>query len=157
MTSSLHPRCSGRRPRSLGGPAFCIRYGKDPQKPSKREGQLRNTFSTTPSKGASVGNSARNRCGQSGKKPAPEFTSGSQKTGCANLNFTVQRSFPVFESVLRATWVQGLSRAATKIQVDVEHTARMSAPLGAAVVILGKWPEEYRSNALLPAATGGSR
>ena len=44
----------------------------------------------------------------------PRVTSGSQKTGCAKRIFSVQRPFLACESVLRGTWVQGLSQAATK-------------------------------------------
>ena len=110
MTSSLHPRCSERRrrPRLLGGPALCIRYGKDPQMPSKREGQLHNTFSATPSQGASVSNSASNRCGQSGKKPPRSLRPAVRRPVVRTGIFSVQRPFPVCEFMPRTTWVQGL-------------------------------------------------
>ena len=39
---------------------------------------------------------------------ALRVTIGSQKTSCANHIFSVQRSFPVCESMPRTTWVQGL-------------------------------------------------
>ena len=126
MTSSLHPRCSERRrrPRSLGGPALCIRYGKDPQKPSIREGQLHNTFPPPPHK-AQVSPIPPVIDVDRQAKTAPEFTSGSQKTGCANRVFSVQLPFPVCESMSRTTWVQGFSHSATKIRVDVDHPTRM--------------------------------
>ena len=57
-------------------------------------------------------------------------TSAHRKTGCANRVFNVQRPFRVCESLPRTTWMQGLSRAATKIKADAEHPARMSDPLG---------------------------
>ena len=60
----------------------------------------------------------------------PRVTSGSQKTGFANSVFSVQRPFPVCESLPRTTWVQGFSHSATKIIVDAEHPARMSDPAG---------------------------
>ena len=41
-------------------------------------------------------------------RSVPRVTSGSQKTGCANRIFSVQRPFPVCESMHRTTWVQGL-------------------------------------------------
>ena len=48
------------------------------------------------------------------------------------------------------------SHTATKIKVDAEHPARKPDPLPrAVVVILGKCPEESRSNAPFPAATAG--
>ena len=60
-----------------------------------------------------------------GARSVPRVTSGSQKTGCANRNFSRQRPFPVCESMPRTTWVQGFSHAAIKIKVDAEHPARM--------------------------------
>ena len=42
------------------------------------------------------------------KNAALGFTSDSQRTGCANRIFSVQRPFPVCESIPRTTWVQGL-------------------------------------------------
>ena len=63
-------------------------------------------------------------------RSAHRVTSDGQKTGFANRIFSVQRPFPVCESMFRTTWVQGLSRTATRIKVDVEHPARMSDPAG---------------------------
>ena len=69
------------------------------------------------------------RCGRRGSF-CPRVTSGSQNTGCANRVFNVRRPFPVCESLPRTTLMQGLSRAATKIKVDAELSARMSDPPG---------------------------
>ena len=85
----------------------------------------------------------------------PGITSGSQKTGCANRIFSVQRPFPVCESMSRTTWVQGFPHDATKIKVDAEHPARLPDPPRAVVVKLGKCPEKPRSNAPFPVATAG--
>ena len=60
-----------------------------------------------------------------GVRSVSRVTSGSQKTGCANRIFSVQRPFPVCESMPRTTWGQGFSHDATKLKVDAEHPARM--------------------------------
>ena len=51
----------------------------------------------------------------------------------------------------------GFSHSGTKIKVDAEHSARMSRPPWALVVILGKCPEKSRSNAPSLAATISGR
>ena len=38
----------------------------------------------------------------------PRVTSAQRKTGCAKRNFSVQRPFPVCESMPKTTWVQEL-------------------------------------------------
>ena len=45
---------------------------------------------------------------QTGSVLSPRITGGGQMTGCANRIFSVQRPFPVCESMPRTTWVQGL-------------------------------------------------
>ena len=58
------------------------------------------------------------------------ITSGHQKTGCANRIFSVQRPFLACRAVLRALGYRDSSHSATKVEVDDEHPARMSAPRG---------------------------
>ncbi len=117
----------------------------------KKRGTTSQYFSATPSQGASVTNSASNRCGQSGKKTAPEFTSGSQKTGCAKRIFSVQRPFPVCESKVRTNWVQGFSHAAAKIKVDAEHPARMpETPSSSCRCNIGKMPRKIPVKCAIP-------
>ena len=163
---SLFPRSRSRRsspwPTTPGFRAVSLRPSQVPSRPAGRiqpEGPARGSGVCSwpgPAVPASPG-CRRHRWTPNTSRPRlPPVTSGSQKAGCANRVFSVQRPFPVCESLPRTTWVQGLSRAATKIKVDV-NTLRACPTPWAVVVILGKCPEESRSNAPFPAATAGSR
>ena len=92
------------------------------------------------------------------KKHRPRVTSGGQKTGCANRNFSVYGALSGVRVMPRTTGLQGFAQAATNIVVDAAHPARMpGTPPWSVVVILRRCPEKSRSNALSSAATAGSR
>ncbi len=86
-----------------------------------------------------------------GARSVPRVTFGQRKTGCANRVFSVQRPFPVCESLPRTTWVQGLSRAATKIKVDAEHPARISeTPSQSCRCNIGEMPSKVPVKCAIP-------
>ena len=85
-------------------------------------------------------------------------TSSGQKTGCANRVFSVERSFLVCGSVLRALGCRDFPTPQPRQKLTLTTPRACPKPTACfVVVILGKCPEKCRSNAPSLAATTSGR